>query len=176
MRVKRSQSLWSLPFHQKRERASQMSRNPVETVLGAVVLLTAVFFLAFAYVTSAVLPVQGYPLKAAFSKIGGLQAGADVRISGIKVGAVTAQTLDATTFEAVVHMSIMPDVHLPQDTVASIASEGLLGGKYVRLEPGHMTMYLAAGDTMTATKDFRSLEETVSEIIFLATQGSDSVR
>ncbi|VBB69673.1 ABC-type transport system involved in resistance to organic solvents, periplasmic component [invertebrate metagenome] len=153
-----------------------MGRNPVETILGAVVLLVAVCFLAFAYATSAVLPVQGYPLKAVFAKIGGLQAGADVRISGIKVGAVTAQTLDPVTFEAVVHMSIMPDVHLPRDTIASIASEGLLGGKYVRLEPGHIGTYLAAGDTVTETKDFRSLEETVSEIIFLATKSSDSLR
>ena len=153
-----------------------MEKNLVETVLGAIVLLVAFCFLAFAYATSAVLPVQGYPLKAVFAKIGGLQAGADVRIAGIKVGAVTAQTLNAATFEAVVHMSIMPDVHLPKDTVASIASEGLLGGKYVRLEPGHMNTYLAASDTVTATKDFRSLEETVSEIIFLATQNSNDLR
>ena len=153
-----------------------MSKNPIEAILGAVVLLAAAFFLAFAYTTSGLLPVEGYPIRALFAKVGGLQAGADVRVSGIKVGTVTAQTLDPVTFEAVVHMVIKPDVPLPRDTVAAIASEGLLGGKYVRLEPGRAVERLAAGDVVAKTKDFKSLEEMVSEIIFLATQGHDETR
>lgn len=139
-------------------------------------LLVAAFFLVFAYATSGVLPAQGYLLKAVFVKVGGLQVGADVRISGVKVGTVTAQTLDPVTFEAVVHMSILPNVCLPRDTVAAITSEGLLGSKYVRLEPGRVDEPLAAGDTVAATRDFRSLEEMVSELIFFATQGNNGPR
>ncbi|MBT5013921.1 MAG: outer membrane lipid asymmetry maintenance protein MlaD, partial [Rhodospirillaceae bacterium] len=55
--------------------------------------------------------------------------------------------------------------------VASIASEGMLGGKYVRLEPGVEKTYIEDGGSITKTKDFRSLEDQVGEIIFLATGG-----
>lgn len=146
-----------------------MGRSLVETVMGAVVLLVAVVFLGVAYETAQVKAVEGYEITAAFYKIGGLKQGSDVRISGIKVGTVTRHRLDPETFDAVVTMTIEPDVQLPSDTVASIASEGILGGKYVRLEPGSDPGRLAAGGMIAKTKDFRSLEDQVGEIIFLAT-------
>ncbi|MBF0562343.1 MAG: outer membrane lipid asymmetry maintenance protein MlaD [Alphaproteobacteria bacterium] len=147
-----------------------MNRNPVETILGAVVVLVATIFLAFAYSLSNIKPMTGYPLKATFSKIGGLQNGSDVRISGIKVGTVTGEVLDSRTYQAEIHLSITPEVHLPVDTVASIASDGMLGGKYLRLDPGSAKDKLPAGGTISETRDYKSLEEMVSEIIFMATQ------
>ncbi len=149
-----------------------MGRNAIETVMGAVVLMVAAMFVFFAYSTAEVKAVKGYQVSAAFYKIGGLNKGGDVRISGIKVGTVTEQGLDPETFDAVVKMSISSDVKLPVDTVASIASDGMMGGKYVRLEPGGEKAFIADGGMITKTKDFRSLEDQVGEIIFLATGGS----
>lgn len=151
-----------------------MGRHAIETVMGAVVLAVAAMFIFFAYSTAEIKAVQGYEVSAAFYKIGGLNKGGDVRISGIKVGTVTEQGLDPETFDAVVKMSISPQVKLPLDTVASIASEGMLGGKYVRLEPGTEKSYIEPGGKISHTKDFRSLEDQVGEIIFLATGGSDA--
>ncbi len=151
-----------------------MGRHAIETVMGAVVLLVAGVFVFFAYSTAEVKMVSGYDVKAAFYKIGGLKSGSDVRISGIKVGTVLEQGLDPETYDAVILMSIAPDLKLPVDTVASIASEGMLGGKYVRLEPGTSKTYVKPGGTISKTKDFRSLEDQVGEIIFLATGGSGS--
>ncbi len=150
-----------------------MGKNAIETVMGAVVLMVAGMFLFFAYSSAEVKSVRGYEVSAAFYKIGGLNKGGDVRISGIMVGTVTEQGLDPDTFDAVIKMSILPNVKLPVDTVASIASEGMLGGKYVRLEPGNAKTYIEEGGAITKTKDFRSLEDQVGEIIFLATGGSD---
>jgi len=149
-----------------------MGRHAVETVLGAVVLLVAGMFLFFAYSTAQVQAVQGYELTAKFFKIGGLTGGSDVRINGIKVGTVRSSRLDKETFDAVVTMTISPDIKLPTDTVAMIDSEGIVGGKYVRLEPGVEKDYLVAGGEIANTRDFRSLEDQVGEIIFLATGGS----
>ena len=70
-------------------------------------------------------------------------------------------------------MSIASKVKLPVDTVAAIASEGMLGGKYIRLEPGVEKSYLKPGGVITKSKDFRSLEDQVGEIIFLATGGGE---
>jgi phospholipid/cholesterol/gamma-HCH transport system substrate-binding protein len=153
-----------------------MGRNAIETVMGAVVLMVAGMFLYSAYSSAEVKSVSGYEVSASFYKIGGLNKGGDVRISGIMVGTVTEQGLDPDTFDAVVKMSISPDVKLPVDTVASIASEGMLGGKYVRLEPGNEKTYIKEGGLITKTKDFRSLEDQVGEIIFLATGGSEAAQ
>lgn len=147
-----------------------MKRNPIETVLGAVVLVIAGMFLAFAYTTADIQAVTGYSISANFLKVGGLETGSDVRISGIRVGTVTGQSLDPASFEAKVKMSISGNVKLPEDTEAAIVSDGLLGGKYINLIPGKAEKTLADGGTVPKTRDFQSVEDLVGQIIFLATQ------
>lgn len=151
-----------------------MGRNAIETVMGAAVLLVAAVFVYFAYNTAQIKAVTGYELNARFFKVGGLGKGSDVRISGIKVGTVVSSSLDPITFDAVVTMSIRPDVKLSTDSVATISSSGMLGDKYVMLVPGTETEMLQAGGLITDTKDFRSLEDQVGEIIFLATGGDEN--
>lgn len=153
-----------------------MSHNAVETVLGGVVLTVAGMFLYFAYGTAEIQSSGGYTVEAAFYKIGGLSKGSDVRVSGIKVGFVVENKLDPETYDARVIMSISTDLRLPTDTVAIITSGGLLGGKYVRLEPGTATSFIEDGGSITETKDFRSLEDQVGEIIFLATGGDEGAQ
>lgn len=147
-----------------------MKRNPIETLLGAVVLVVAAMFLVFAYSIADLKAVTGYEVKATFLKVGGLERGSDVRISGIDVGTVTGQTLNPETFQAQVTMSIEPKVVLPVDTQATIVSDGLLGGKYVNLVPGRAQDRIAAGGVIAKTTDFQSLEDLVGQIIFLATE------
>lgn len=146
-----------------------MGRNAIESVMGAVVLLVAGVFVFFAYHMAEVKAVEGYGITASFYKIGGLKKGSDVRISGIKVGTVVDHRIDPATYDAVVTMSIANEIKIPTDTVAAITSEGVLGGKYVSLQAGTERIFLKAGDAITRTKDFRSLEDQVGEIIFLAT-------
>ena len=148
-----------------------MGRNAVETILGAMVLAVAGMFVFFAYGTAQGKAVTGYEISANFFKIGGLTAGSDVRINGIKVGAVKANRLDPKTFDAVVEMSISAAVRVPNNSTASIGSEGIVGGKYIRIEPGNAKDMLKPGGRILKTKDFRSLEDQVGEIIFLATGG-----
>src|ERR1700722_19156886 len=102
-----------------------MSRNVIETVMGAVVLVIAAVFLFFAYSTSQLRTVAGYQLTADFSSIDGIKEGSDVRISGVKVGSVVGQALDPKTFLATLRISIEPSIKLPDDTVAEIVSAGL---------------------------------------------------
>lgn len=149
-----------------------MGKSLLETVMGLVVLLVAIGFLFTAVKTAQISAVAGYEVEAAFLKIGGLQKGSDVRMNGIKIGTVQDSRLDPVTYDAVVSMSIRPDLKLPSDSVASIVSGGLIGGKYVRLEPGaDRENFLAPGGRIEVTKDFKSLEDQVGEIIFLATGG-----
>lgn len=148
-----------------------MKQNAVETVLGGVVLAVALAFLFFFMQTAQVRTVDGYKLSAAFFKVGGLTSGSDVRINGIKVGTVNDLTLDQETFDAIVTMSIRSDVNVPEDSVASVGSAGIIGGKFVSIAPGGAKKMLADGERLARTKDFKSLEDQVGEIIFLATGG-----
>ena len=146
-----------------------MGRNLLETVMGAVVLLVAAGFLVFAYSQADLGTVRGYTVSAAFQSVGGLDDGADVRINGIKVGTVLTQIIDPESFDAVVKMSISPTIHLPEDTVATIDSSGLLGDKFLKLIPGSSKTMIAPNGKVGKTKAYKSLEELVGDIIFLAT-------
>ena len=150
-----------------------MGRNLVETVMGGLVLAVALVFLYFFINTAQVSAVEGYKVAATFAKIGGLQKGSDVRISGITIGSVDSTGLNSETYDAVVNLSIKPSIKLPKDTVAMIASEGMIGGKYVRLRPGSSKEFIKPGGAIGKTEDFKSLEDQVGEIIFLATSGKD---
>lgn len=149
-----------------------MSRNAVETVMGALVLVVAALFLFFAYTTSQISPVSGYPLIAKFSNAGGLKDGSDVRISGIKVGSVTSETLDPQSFQAVVHMSIAPSIKLSTDSVAQIASSGLLGENYISIEPGNENEVIPPGGTITHTQAAMSLENLIGQMIYSQARGA----
>jgi phospholipid/cholesterol/gamma-HCH transport system substrate-binding protein len=146
-----------------------MRKPVIESIMGAVVLLVAAYFLVFAYTSAHERQVDGYRLTAKFLKVGGLRVGSDVRISGIKVGTVLDERLDQDTYEAALTLSIRSDIRLPVDTVASIATQGLLGDKYIRLEPGTMEDRLKPDEVLKNTRDYKSLEDTVGEFIFLAT-------
>ncbi len=140
--------------------------------MGAVVLIVAAAFLYTFITTAQVKSVQGYKLTAAFAKVGGVLAGSDVRVSGIVVGSVAEVHLDPKTYQAVVTMTLKSDVKLPKDTLATIASNGLIGGNYVRLVPGKDPTMLQDGEQIAKSEDFKTLEDQVGEIIFLATGGN----
>ena len=149
-----------------------MQRNVVETLIGAIVLGVAITFIFFAYNRAGVEDIAGYEVKARFTSVEGLKVGDDVRISGIKVGSVMAQTLDPEYFQAIVSMSIENSVELPEDTDAAIASEGLLGGKYIAVNPGGAEEMLGAGDEITLTQPSVNLETLLGKAIF-ALSGAD---
>ena len=143
-----------------------MSRNLLETLLGAIVLIVAIGFLLFAYNTSQVKEDGGYELIARFEKVDGLERGSDVRISGINVGTVLDQTLDPETYRAEVRFSLREDIQLPADTSAAVVSNGLLGGKYLALIPGGDIEMLEPGGEVTLTQSAVNLEDLIGHMIF----------
>lgn len=146
-----------------------MNKRPVETIMGIVVLIIAAFFLLFAYRVSDLQVVKGYQLSAKFLKVGGLNVGADVMINGIKVGTVVGQKLNNDDYDAEVKLSISPEIKLPKDSSAIIASSGLMGNKFIKIQPGKSQEQLKDGDEITNTKDFKTLEDMVGEVIFMVT-------
>jgi len=143
-----------------------MSRNAVETVMGAVVLVVAAVFLFFAYSTTKVTASGGNVYTAQFSRVDGIRDGTDVRINGIKVGSVVSLTLDPKTFYALVRLGVDANIKLSTDSVASIKLSGLLGDKFVDIEPGNEDAVIAPGGKIEHTQAPFDLENAVGQIIF----------
>jgi phospholipid/cholesterol/gamma-HCH transport system substrate-binding protein len=143
-----------------------MSGNVIETVMGAVVLAVAAVFLFFAYTTSQVRAVDGYTVTAQFARVDGIRDGSDVRIAGVKVGSITAETLDPKTYLATLKMSINPEYQLPEDTVAEVISSSLLGDKYLALVPGGADKNIPPGGQIKYTQATASLEDLIGQMIF----------
>lgn len=113
------------------------SETWAETGVGALVLAAAAGFLIYALGnTNKGADAAGYELVGKFGDVGSLATGADVRVAGVKVGAVSRIELDAKAYLAKVHLVINKDVKLPADSTAKITSSGLLGGQLVSIAPG----------------------------------------
>lgn len=143
-----------------------MSRNTIETVMGAVVLLVAAVFLYLAYTATNIQSASGTTLNAEFGSISGLSVGDEVRISGIAVGKVTGTSLNEKTFSARVTLSVDERITLPADTAARIAATSLLGGSHVELIPGFEEDNLKDGDTIFDTRDPVNLTDLLGKAIF----------
>jgi len=147
-----------------------MNRNAVETVMGALVLVVAAVFLFFAYTTTQIHAGGGSQYTATFDKVEGLRDGADVKISGIKVGQIEALTLDPKTYFAIVRINMDSSIKLPVDSVATISSSGLLSDKFLAIEPGNEDQLIPSGGKITHTQSAMSLESLIGQVIYGAAQ------
>ena len=150
-----------------------MENSFVETLVGAIVLAITGAFLAYGYSITDVGDVTGIELTAEFDRVDGLATGSDVRMSGIKIGTVTSQTLNLNNYYAVVTMNLSDEISLPIDSSAKITSEGLLGGNYVSLTPGGSEEMLQNGDAIEFTQGSIDLIGLVGQAVFSAQGGSE---
>ena len=129
-----------------------MQNHTVETLIGAIVVAVAVGFLYFAYANTNASALSGYEVEAKFQRVDGLNVGTDVRLSGIKIGTVSALTLDSRTYQATVHLNIRNDVRLPDDSSIMVTSTGLLGNSYLSISPGGSDAMIPAGGSIKNTQ------------------------
>jgi phospholipid/cholesterol/gamma-HCH transport system substrate-binding protein len=126
-----------------------------ETGLGAVVLLVAAGFLAYALSHTGGIGGGGYPLKASFGEVGSLAPGATVTVAGVKVGEVASVALDPKTFLAQTVLTIDTKIHLPSDSTVKITQDSLLGGQHLSIEPG------GAADDLKPGANFQNTQGAV---------------
>ena len=151
-----------------------MKNDIFETLVGAIVVAIAGVFLFFTYTSTDSGPTTGYELVARFSSVDGVTPGSDVRMSGIKIGTVNSQELETSNFLAVVKMTIRADIQLPEDSSIKVASESLLGGSYLDIDPGGSFDYLADGDEIQYTQGTVSLMDIVGQAITSMGGSSDA--
>ncbi len=149
-----------------------MAHNPAEVAVGGIVLAVAAGFLLHAgSMTGLGAGRGGYELVASFRSAEGLAVGTDVRLAGVRIGAVTGMELDPATFRAVARFRVRDGLDLPEDSLAAVASEGLLGGPFLEIVPGGSPMSLAPGEEVLDTQSAVSLVTLL--LRFVTAEGGD---
>ena len=106
----------------------------------------------------------GYHISAAFDNVGDLKVGAPVSMAGVTLGEVDSVRIDWTTYKAVVSMRIDAKYNkIPDDSDASIQTQGLLGGKYVGIGAGGAETFLKEGSQITLTQSALVLENLINK-------------
>ena len=115
-----------------------------------------------------------YVITARFSNVADLKNRAPVKIGGVTVGLVEHISLDPVVFEAIVEMKIDRRFsEIPTDTGASILTSGILGDRYIGLDPGGAMEALVDGDELFVTQSAVVLETLISKYLFNSGTGSD---
>jgi len=115
-----------------------------------------------------------YTVSARFGNVADLKPKSPVKIAGVTVGLVENISLDPVTFEAVVNMKIDQRFSdIPGDTSAAILTSGVLGDRYIGLEPGGAMEPLADGDQIFITQSAVVLENLISKFLFNTDKGDD---
>lgn len=139
-----------------------MKHNPLEMMLGAVVIVAALFFSILVFNISDGRSVEGYELIARFDSVDGLSEGSDVRLAGIKIGKVMSQSLDTETYLAIIKIVIDEQIKIPKDSVIQVVSESLLGGRYMSIIPGADESMLMPGEEIRYTQSAVNIETLIT--------------
>ena len=135
-----------------------MRESVTEVIVGAAVLIAAVGFLAYAaQATGFAEPAGDFDLKASFRSIEGVSVGTDVRMSGVRIGTVTAMLLNPETYRADTVLTLVDVIPIPDDSTAVVASEGLLGGNFIEIVPGASLAMFTNGAEIVDTQGAVSL-------------------
>lgn len=105
-----------------------------------------------------------YDVFARFNRTDGLLVGDKVRFAGVTIGKVIDAKLD-DHFKAILTLEVKKGLNIPDDSSASIVSSGMVGPKYIEIEPGGSEDNLKAGSEFAYTQDAMVLEELLDRII-----------
>jgi phospholipid/cholesterol/gamma-HCH transport system substrate-binding protein len=145
-----------------------MKKYPMETSVGIFVVIG---LLCIAYLTIklgdvSIISGGGSSFFARFTSVSGLRVGSPVEIFGIEVGKVERLTMDQEKQVAVVELKVKQGVKIYKDAIASIKTAGLIGDKYLQIDPGGAEGLLQPGDTILETTSPVDIEELISKYAF----------
>ncbi len=144
-----------------------MKRENLEIAVGIFVLIgiLALAYLSFRLGKIDMFQTGYYTVYAEFDKVGGIKKGSVVEIAGVPVGSVERLTLN-NKYQAVVELKILNSIKLPEDSIASIRTKGLIGEKYVQITPGGSEQYIAQNGKIRETESAIDIEEVLSKYVF----------
>jgi len=145
-----------------------MKKYSTETVVGIFVVIG---LLCVAYMTVKLGKVSlfggdYYSLQARFSSVSGLRIGSPVEIDGIEVGRVERMNIDQERQLALVELKIRKDIRVYDDAAAAIKTAGLIGDRFIKIDPGGAGTVLKPGEAITETTSPVDIEDMISKYAF----------
>jgi phospholipid/cholesterol/gamma-HCH transport system substrate-binding protein len=145
-----------------------MKKYSMETIVGIFVIFG---LLCVGYMTVKLGKVDiwgdnSYTLLAKFTTVSGLRIGSPVKILGLEVGRVERITIDQENLKAVAEIKVKKDIKIYDDAIASIKTEGLIGDKYLSIDPGGGGGLLANKGVITDTQAGVDIESLISKYAF----------
>ena len=151
----------------------RLPRADFETLIGTAVMAAAALALWLASAGGrAAQASDSYTLVARFDQVDGLSVGSAVFVAGIQVGRIVKIELAPGTLKAQVTMSVRRGIAVPTDSAALVMSDGVLGAKFMRIEPGSETESLKPGDRFQNVQDSVIIEQILQKIV----QGAEARR
>jgi phospholipid/cholesterol/gamma-HCH transport system substrate-binding protein len=145
-----------------------MKKYAMETTVG-IFLVFGLLFIGYMTVKLghvSLLSDNTYSLFARFTTVSGLRAGSSVDMLGIEVGRVGRLTMDQKDQKAVVEIRIQKDIKVYDDAIASIKTEGLIGGMFLSIDPGGAGKLLGPGGTITETQPAVDIVDLIGKYAF----------
>jgi phospholipid/cholesterol/gamma-HCH transport system substrate-binding protein len=145
-----------------------MKKYAMETTVGVFVLvgLLCVGYMTVKLGNVSFLGDDTYPLYARFATVTGLRAGSEIEMRGIKIGRVESMDLDQEDQVAKVEFRIRKGIKIYDDAIASIKTEGLIGDKFVSIDPGGAGKIMKPGGMIIDTESPTDIQELISKYAF----------
>jgi len=145
-----------------------MKKYSMESVVGIFVVIG---LLCVGYMTVKLGKVslfgdENYTLYAGFGSVSGLRVDSPVEINGIEVGKVKQLIMDQEKQAALVELRIRKGTKVYNDAIASIKTSGLIGDKFIKIEPGGSGEILKPGGRIIDTTPPVDIEELIGKYIF----------
>jgi phospholipid/cholesterol/gamma-HCH transport system substrate-binding protein len=143
-------------------------KQHTELLVGIFLLagIIAISFLALRMGDVGLFDSDEYIIKTRFTSASGLKEGAYVEVAGVTVGKVKQIVFNPETYLADVDISLQSNINIPEDSIASIRTSGIIGDKFVKISAGGSDTYLEAGMEIIETEPSINLEELISKYIF----------
>ena len=143
-------------------------KQHTELLVGIFMLvgIIAISFLALRMGDIGIFNNDHYVIKARFTSASGLKEGAYVEMAGVSVGKVKQITFNPETYMADVDISLQTNIDIPDDSIASIRTSGIIGDKFIKISVGGSDTYVEPGMEIIETEPSINLEELISKYIF----------
>ncbi len=145
-----------------------MKKYSNETIVGIFVVLglAAIYVMAVKLGNVSLVGENVNTYHAPFSTVSGLRVGNSVEMLGMEIGRVAGFRMDQDKLQAIVTLEVDKDIQVYDDAIASIKTAGLIGDKFVNLDPGGGGDPLADGDTIIETESPVDLNDLISKYAF----------
>ena len=147
-----------------------MNKETTNILVGALVVVVGVLVFFLSHRGGPTEPTSGYSITARFSAIDGVAPGTKLLLAGIPIGEVTEFEYELDSQRAAVSLTVQDGIKIPLDSVVLIVTDGLLGNKYLKSQPGGEEERMQDGDEFEYVQDSIIFEEILEKVILNAEQ------